>query len=211
MIRHLTSLLLAAVLCVAAAAAPVAAQVRPAAQTVALVAAPPQAELHGTVLDDRGEPLAGAVVSALGSSPAFALSDSEGRFTFPDLAYGPYLVRAHLEGHLPARAVLIQINRASDTMSGVILTRRAASDEPAPVLAAGVGLADPVPPSGAEAEGHDHGEVAWRLRHLKRSVLKDVDAGLIAATGKRGSLLDDSLGGLRRARRAPPRPRRGRK
>jgi len=205
MIRHLTSLSLATVFCVAAAAAPAAAQVRPQSQAVALVAAPPQAELHGTVLDDRGEPLAGAVVSALGSSPAFALSDSEGRFTFLDLAYGPYLVRAHLEGHLPARAVLIQINRASDTMPGVILTRRAANDEPAPVLAAGVGSADAVSASGAEAEGHDHGEVAWRLRHLKRSVLKDVDAGLIAATGEGGSFLDDSLGGLRRAVGSPAR------
>jgi hypothetical protein len=205
MIRHLASLLLATVLCVAAAAAPVAAQVRPQAQAVALVAAPSQAELHGTVLDDRGEPLAGAVVSALGSSPAFALSDSEGRFTFPDLAYGPYLVRAHLEGHLPSRAVLIQITRASDTMPGVILTRRAANNQPAPVLAAGVGPVDAVAASGAEAEGHDHGEVAWRLRHLKRSVLKDVDAGLIAATGEGGSFLDDSLGGLRRAVGSPAR------
>ena len=209
MIRHLTSLSLAAVFCVAAAAAPASAQRRPQSETTAQVTAPPQAEpqaeLHGTVQDDRGEPLTGAVVSALGSTPAFAVSDSEGRFVFRDLSYGPYLVRAHLQDHLPARSVLIQINRASDTMSTVILTRRAASDQPPPVLAAGVGPADAIPASESEAEGHDHGEVAWRLRHLKRSVLKDAGAGLIAAAGAGGSFLDDSLGGLGRAVGSPAR------
>ena len=70
MIRYLTSLSLAVVLCVAAAAAPASAQRRPQSETTARVVAPPQAQLHGTVQDDRGEPLAGAVVSALGSNPA---------------------------------------------------------------------------------------------------------------------------------------------
>ena len=204
MIRYLTSLSLAVVLCVAAAAVPASAQRRPQSETTARVVAPPQAQLRGTVQDDRGEPLAGAVVSALGSNPAFAISDSEGRFAFRDITYGPYLVRAHLQGHLPARAVLIQIDRPSDTMSTVVLTRRAASDQPATVLAAGVGPADAIPVSESEAEGHDHGEVAWRLRHLKRSVLKDADAGLVAAAGA-GSFLDDSLGGLGRVVGSPAR------
>ena len=206
--RHLTSLFLVAMLCVAATAAPASAQLRPRLQTAAQVAAPPQAELHGRVLDDRREPLAGAVVSVLGSTPAFALSDSEGRFEFRDLPYGPYLVRAHLQGYLPARAALIQINRASHTMPTVLLTRRAAGDQPAPVLAAGVGPADDAAPASeeeGEAEAHDHGEVAWRLRHLKRSVLKDAGAGLIAVAGAGGSLLDDSLGGLGRTVGSPAR------
>ena len=209
MTRHLTSLSLVAVLCVGAAAVPASAQRRPQAETTAQVTAPLQAELRGIVQDDRGEPLAGAVVSALGSTPAFAVSDSEGRFAFRDLSYGPYLVRVHLQGHLPARAVLIQVNRASDTMVAMILTRRAVSDQPAPVLAASVGPADGFPASdGAsdgEAEGHDHGEVAWRLRHLKRSVLKDVGTGLIADAGADGSFLDDSLGSLRRVVGSPAR------
>jgi hypothetical protein len=202
MIRHLTSLILAAVLCVVAAAAPASAQLRP--HAAAQVAVPPQAELHGTVLDGRGEPLAGAVVSALGSTPAFALSDGEGRFVFQELGYGPYLVRGHLKGYLPARAGLIQINRASNTMTNVVLTRRVTSDEPAPVLAAGIGPVDatPVPEN---VETHDHGEVAWRLRHLKRSVLKDVGAGLVAVAGAGGSFLDDSLGGLGRVVGSPAR------
>ena len=85
MIRHLTTLSLAAVLCVAVAA-PASAQRRPQSEATARVTAPPQAELRGTVQDDRGEPLSGPVASALGSSPAFAVSDSEGRFAFRDLS-----------------------------------------------------------------------------------------------------------------------------
>ena len=85
MIRHLTTLSLAAVLCVAVAA-PASAQRRAQSEATARVTAPPQAELRGTVQDDRGEPLLGAVESALGSSPAFAVSDSEGRFAFRNLS-----------------------------------------------------------------------------------------------------------------------------
>ena len=46
----------------------------------------------------------------------------------------------------------------------------------------------------AEPE-HDHDEVAWRLRHLKRSVLKDAGEA-IAQTGGDTTLFGDSLSGL---------------
>src|SRR5688500_7233536 len=36
------------------------------------IASTAQGELHGTVVDERGEPLAGAIVSALGSATVFA-------------------------------------------------------------------------------------------------------------------------------------------
>ena len=198
MIRPFTPLCLAVVVCAAAGAAPASAQLRTQPQPIAQVAALPQAELYGAVLDDHGEPLAGAVVSALGSTTAFAVSDSDGRFAFRNLPYGPYLVRAHLQGYLPARARLIQVNRVSNAAATVVLTRRADGDRPAPVLAAGVGPAEMAAGSDDEAETHDHGEVAWRLRHLKRSVLKDAATGLIEAAGASGSFLDDSLGGLGR-------------
>src|SRR5688500_11116228 len=103
MSRHITSFALAAVMCVVAPAAPAFAQFRAQPQAIAQVAVLPHAELHGTVLDDLGEPLAGAVVSALGSTTAFAVSDGGGRFAFRSLPYGPYLVRAHLQGYLPPR------------------------------------------------------------------------------------------------------------
>ncbi|MDA1184355.1 MAG: TonB-dependent receptor [Acidobacteria bacterium] len=210
--RHLTPLRSVVVFCVAVAATPAAAQHRPQSGAViqratAQVSAPARAELRGAVTDDRGVPLAGVVVSALGSASVFAVSDSEGQFTFRDISYGPYLIRAHLQDHLAAPAVLVQVNRVSESMATVVLTRRAVADGPAPVLAAGVGPADgalEVADVG-ETRDHDHGEVAWRLRHLKRSVLKDVDAGLITASDDGGSLLGDTLNGLGRAAGSPAR------
>lgn len=82
MFRPCTPFSLATVMCVVAMAAPASAQLRPEPRAVAHVAATSHAELQGTVLDDRGEPLAGAVVSAIGTTTAFAVSDREGRFLF---------------------------------------------------------------------------------------------------------------------------------
>ena len=66
-------------------------------------------ELHGIVQDERGQPVGGAVVSAVGSTSAFAVSDGDGRFTFRSLPPGPYLVRAHLQEYLPARGLVFQV------------------------------------------------------------------------------------------------------
>jgi hypothetical protein len=65
-------------------------------------------------------------------------------------------------------------------VSTIALTRRADAAEPAQVLAAGVGPTSIETGAAGEAsDTDDHGEVAWRLRHLKRSVLKDASTGLI--------------------------------
>jgi protocatechuate 3,4-dioxygenase beta subunit len=98
-------------LCLTIPALPASAQIyRP--QLVSRTAAVPSAELSGLVNDRNGRPLAGAVVSAVGSESAFAVSDAEGRFTLRTLPPGPYLVRAHLQGYLPARPRLMQIGTA---------------------------------------------------------------------------------------------------
>lgn len=201
MSRHFTLRTLAAVMCVAAAAVPASAQsgARTYPSALARVPSSPQANVHGIVLDDRGRPLAGAVVSALGSTTSFAVSDDNGRFAFRNLPYGPYLMRAHLQGYLPPRARMVQVNRASLTVSTIALTRHDDGNENVPVLAAGVGASAVTATAGEDqdAENHDHGEVSWRLRHLKRSVLKDAATGLFAYAGD--SLLGDSLAGLGRA------------
>ena len=49
-------------------------------------------ELNGVVKDELGKPLSGAVVSALGSTSAFAISNEDGHFTFRNLPPGPYLM-----------------------------------------------------------------------------------------------------------------------
>lgn len=192
--------LLTAVMCVAGLAAPAAAQspahsTRPGPQ----IAAVPHAELRGIVLDEQGKPLSGAVASVLGSTTAYTISDANGHFQFQPLPYGPYLLRVHLQGYAPAPSRLIQVNRDSAPVAAIVLARRADDEEPVPVLTAGLGPVD-ASAGAADAGGtHDHGEVAWRLRHLKRSVLKETASGLVDVAGAGGSLLDHSLDSLGRA------------
>ena len=146
-------------------------------------------ELNGVVRDELGKPLSGAVVSALGSTSAFAVSNEDGHFTFRNLPAGPYLVRAHLQNYLPSRGRVVQVTPDGRSMSSIELTRRPGESAADPaVLAAGVGLVDAPAESPEAEERHEHDEVAWRLRHLKRSVLKD-------ATARVAELDDDSLFG----------------
>jgi Carboxypeptidase regulatory-like domain/TonB dependent receptor-like, beta-barrel len=201
MTRHFTVSTLVVLACVAAAARPAAAQfgARTHVPTLVQALATPHAVVQGVVLDDRGRPLEGVVISAFGSTSVFAVSDPDGRFFFRNVPYGPYVVRAHLQGYLPPRGRLIQVNSATLTVSGIALTRRGESDGDATVLAAGVGPSDvtaAVPDDDGEGESHDHGEVAWRLRHLKRSVLKETAVGIIDGIDGNDDFLGDSLESL---------------
>ena len=58
----------------------------------------PPGSIQGVVQDEQGAPVAGAIVSALGATTAFAVTDRGGRFELRTLSPGPYLVRAHLTG-----------------------------------------------------------------------------------------------------------------
>jgi hypothetical protein len=169
-------------------------------QAATNVTSAPQGEIRGVVEDDKGQPLAGAVVSALGTTTFFATSDAQGRFTLRNMALGPYLVRAHLQGYVPARARVIQVNAVQGTVHVLALTRTVPPTEAPKVLTAGVGGAVPA----AEPVEHDHDERAWRLRHAKRSVLKDI--GQAAAVElEDDSLFGDSLQTLGRAVGSPAR------
>lgn len=184
MLRHLAACTLVTLTCVAVAVPPAAAQfgTRTSVPTLVRASGTPHAVVHGVVHDEQGRPLAGVVVSAFGSTSVFAVSDPDGRFSFRNVPFGPYLVRAHLQGYRPPRSRRIQVNSASFTVSAIALTRDGGDGRP--VLAAGVGAGEPpAAVDDEEGESHDHGEVAWRLRHLKRSVLKDAVAGLLDGVG----------------------------
>jgi len=140
--------------------------------------------IQGIVKDEHGVPVAGATISALGATTAFTISDRVGRFEIRTLSPGPYLVRAHLSGFVASRAQVIDV-RASARVSSAIALRRVSTsaDGKLPVLTAGLGPSTD-PPSQPDAPGvspasatstpdDDHGEVAWRLRHARRGVLKD--------------------------------------
>jgi hypothetical protein len=159
-------------------------QLRP----VTRVASVTLGSIQGVVQDEQGAPVVGATISALGASAAFAVSDRGGRFEMRTLSPGPYLVRAHLTGYVASRGQVVDVRPSARASSSIALHHVNAGDAPAsyPVLAAGVGPVPDVPdapappadPAGiASTEGttgnDDHGELAWRLRHARRTVLKD--------------------------------------
>ena len=107
------------------------------------------AELRGIVVDERAQPLAGAVISALGGASAFGITDRSGRFTLRDLPAGPYLVRAHLQGYASARDRVVQVSTATRDIS-ISLTRVASKEDQPPVLQADVGGVDDSSPAAAD-------------------------------------------------------------
>jgi outer membrane receptor protein involved in Fe transport len=171
----------------------------PAVDQVASIA---PAELRGVVVDERAQPLVGAVISALGGASAFAVTDRDGRFTLRDLPAGPYLVRAHLQGYASARDRIVQVSTATRDIS-ISLTKVATKDDQPQVLQAGVGGVEDS--SSIADDGADHpSDLVWRLRHLKRSVLKDLDHTPIPPPID-PSFMEDSLAALSKAVGSPVR------
>jgi hypothetical protein len=162
----------------------------------------PSGTIQGLVQDEAGEPVAGAMVSALGSSTAFGVTDRFGHFALRSLSPGPYLVRAHMAGFIAPRGRIVQVLPSTRASSSIALRHvNSVSAVSPPILPAsmgGVGTApepaatEPDPPPATAArpgdpsnDGNDSsqrdGEIEWRLRHARRSVLNDaVDQVLIA-------------------------------
>lgn len=135
------------------------------------IAAVLHGSVEGKVVDDAGAPIAGATVSALGATSALAVSDTTGHFRLGGLPAGPYLVRAHYAGYIPSRRKFVEVRPSGRTTVAVSLRRTER------VLTAGFGST-----AGGDSQAtDDHSDVAWYLRHVPRSVLKDVDRrGVIA-------------------------------
>jgi hypothetical protein len=144
--------------------------------------------IASVVRDHAGSPVAGAIVSAVGGRTAIGTTDADGRCTL-SLPAGEYLLRVHRVGFGTPNSLVVRVRPGSTAAHDVVLepvvagksaARDGSSGEPQ-VLAAGFYAS-----SSALAEGttgidvtagdesdHDHSETAWRLRHLRRSVLKD--------------------------------------
>lgn len=142
--------------------------------------------ISGIVRDERGTPIPHVVVSALGAVTTVAVTDANGRFDFGSLTPGPYLVRAHLAGYAAPRAQMIQVKASARAVSTIALRREGTAE----VLAAGMASApeplittetlasgSPATETDASASGKstdgDVSETAWRIRHARRSILKD--------------------------------------
>lgn len=124
----------------------------------------------------------------------FATTDALGRFTFRALAPGTYVVRARLEGFVSAPRQSVLVRSTASTNYTLQLKREVTAKvtpESGRVLTAGLGpdlgilppdsAVDTVEPPAATPqaeptaldESTDHGSFAWRLRHHKRSVLRE--------------------------------------
>jgi hypothetical protein len=149
--------------------------------------------ITGVVSDDRGGPIAGALVSALGTvTTAKATTDASGFFSIDALPMGDYTLQAHRTGFLgsaratvrvsglPASLQRLQLKRLESPVAtaGTTATPVAAR----PIMAAGFGLPGATladqpdseePTETVARDDHPHTETAWRLRHIKRSILKD--------------------------------------
>lgn len=146
--------------------------------------------LSGFVADDRGTPLKGVMVSATGATVAFAVTDPAGKYAFDGLPSGGYLLRAHLSGFVTSRREFVEIRASAETVR-LIQLRRAGDavgttgDAPTrSIMTAGVQLPEASrtgPPEPDSAAGtHPHDEKAWRLRHLRRNVLKEESGAIVA-------------------------------
>ena len=152
-------------------------------QPITRVASLAAGSIEGIVHDEKGVPVVGAMVSALGATTAFATTDRGGHFELRTLSPGPYLVRAHSSGYIAPRGLIIDVRPSSRVSSSIGLRRVTAPS----VLTADFGAGpstEPAPPAVAEpaaTSDDDHGEMAWRLRHARRSVLKDATVAKAAS------------------------------
>jgi hypothetical protein len=166
----------------------------PSLEDVARVASFPPGSIQGTVQDEHKSPVAGALVTAVGATTIVAVADKDGHFQFRALPPGPYVVRARLAGYLTPPAQVVRVRSTARTESLIALRHLGASAAALPVLAAGFGVPDapaelsaPGAPgaqeqpaeAGADAAGDvaDPTETAWRIRHARRTILKDVAFG----------------------------------
>jgi hypothetical protein len=186
------------------AARPVAAQEPRVSALPGMQASLTSGTITGTVRDDRGGALAGAMVSALGATLASTVTDDRGNFSFSRLPEGDYLLRAHMRGFVASSGTRVRVSGSPAVHFQLRRLENAVGttgspDSPVktrPIMVAGFDLprgTEPEPgDSTAEAADHPHTETAWRLRHIKRSILKDASP-IIELTDEYAILPDDGL------------------
>ncbi len=150
--------------------------------------------IEGVVTDEHGAPIAGVAVSALGPDALFGVTDQTGRFMFSAVPVGTYLIRAQRAGYRASMRAFVDVAPAASARHTVRLARLTdtaaaptspAATAPAPVIAAGFGgAATTIAPAPAATKvddatpDHEHSPRLWRLRHMKRSVLRDAQTQL---------------------------------
>jgi hypothetical protein len=168
--------------------------------------------IEGTVVDERSRPIAGAAVSAQGRDLLLVETDTSGRFTMRSVPAGTYLVRVQGRGFaaskreflqvLPSRGTqhLVRLHRLGDgtvadlsAQPQLLAAGVSASQLPAPTATSAVSsTVDKSPiPEQPNDNNDDHSTTAWRLRHVKRSVLRDATNEYMADDFGKNSYGDD--------------------
>ena len=158
----------------------------------------PAGSIEGRVLDASNSPVVGAMVSVVGRTTAAATTDRDGRYALRELPYGPYILSVHSRGYFKSRGRTVQLITSKVSIPEIQLQLAGERHVPLPAAAtgaavvpatqfAGFGLdaAPSVPVSVDPEEPSESGETAWRLRHLPRSILKDVAADALWAEDER--------------------------
>ena len=159
--------------------------------------------ISGIVSDERGRPVSGAKVTAIGVAMALVETDAFGRFVTDALPAGEYVVKAHMPGFTASRREVVRVAGPSTAVPQLQVKRidapaapEAAAVPSRPIVSAGFSLPQAEPAEDATKAGakdsHPHSETAWRLRHIKRSILKDRSNAIVLA-GNDEPLPDSSM------------------
>src|SRR3954454_11402254 len=120
--------------------------------------------IKGVVSDDVGGPLAGAMVSVLGTTVAMTVTDSNGRFALEKLPAGEDTLRAHLAGFAASRRENVLVSGTSASAYRLQLRRLDAPVAPTananslasrPIISAGFALPDGRAAEPADDAGDD--------------------------------------------------------
>ena len=170
----------------------------------------PAGSLEGRVLDDDGRPVAGAMVSVVGRATAAVSTDRNGRYSMRALPYGPYILSVHSRGYFKSRGRTVQLTSsktaipeirlqlARDKKAPVATTPPPVAEvtaaqttqlagfaldgsEPPARVADTTAVTRPEPAVSTDGEDLEEGETAWRMRHLPRSILKEVSTEAVWA------------------------------
>ncbi len=123
--------------------------------------------IHGIVRDDAGAAVGGVSVVAMGTTLVASRSDTLGRFLLA-LPPGDYILRASRDGYVSTFREPVRISSPASLERNITLVRQGRA-QPGNDPAAVIDRAD----AGVEPGGHAHTDLAWRLRHARRTVLRD--------------------------------------
>lgn len=135
-------------------------------------------ELEGTVHDEQGQPLVGAVVSVFGKNlldgARIAVTDQSGQFQLDGVPPGIYRLRAYLSGFLPSAYAKVLIEEGMEQVGSILMSLAALDD-------ASIASATAVSEDDTE---RTFAELRWLLQHGDRNVLRDGDWAIPVAEAR---------------------------